>query len=221
MSRGISRASRIAWEAVASLLPNSHPRTNSPARRVTDQPPDPLDAIGRGAHLILVGLPGAGKSTLGPLVARMQDCPFIDLDREIERAAGATVSQIFDDGGEEAFRAWERERTLALRSAPPSIIAPGGGWITQPDVVALLRPPSRILYLRVSPRTALARMGNEVRSRPLLTGDDPLAALVSLERRRGGAYSLADAVLDTESLTLQELVSKTAALASSWGVGVG
>lgn len=174
-----------------------------------------------GAHLILVGLPGAGKSTLGPLVARAQQCPFVDLDTDIERAAGQSVQEIFDRLGEEGFRAMERERTRALKTAPPAVIAPGGGWVTQPDVVALLRPPSRILYLRVSPRTALARMGNEVRTRPLLSGDDPLAALVSLERRRREAYDRADAVLDTESLTLQELVSKTAALASSWGVGIG
>lgn len=174
-----------------------------------------------GAHLILVGLPGAGKSTLGPLVARAQGCPFVDLDTEIERVAGASVRQIFERSGEAGFRAMERERTQALQSAPASIVSPGGGWITQPDVVALLRPPSRILYLRVSPSTALTRMGNEVRARPLLSGDDPLEALVSLEARRRSAYSSADAMLDTESLTLQELVSKTAALASSWGVGVG
>jgi shikimate kinase len=174
-----------------------------------------------GSHVILVGLPGAGKSTLGPLVARAVDCPFVDLDVDIERAAGERVRDIFARGGESAFRAWERERTLALQSAPSSIVAPGGGWITQPDVVALLRPPSRILYLRVSPAAALARLGNEVQSRPLLSGEDPLSALVFLERERGRAYDQADAVLDTESLTLQELVSRATALASSWGVGVG
>ncbi len=176
---------------------------------------------GLGAHLILVGLPGAGKSTLGPLVARELAVRFVDLDVEIERAAGESVATIFARGGESAFRRWEHDQTERLRSATSSIVAPGGGWITQPDVVALLRPPSRIVYLRVLPATALARMGNEVRSRPLLSGKDPLSVLTSLERRRGDVYRTADAVLDTESLTLQELVSRTAALASSWGVAVG
>jgi hypothetical protein len=64
-------------------------------------------------------------------------------------------------------------------------------------------------------------MGNEVSDRPLLKGADPLGALVSLERERRDAYAVADAVLDTETLTLQELVSRGTALASSWGVGVG
>lgn len=190
-----------------------------PADRVTDALQQPRTRL--GSHLILVGLPGAGKSTLGPLVARRMGSTFVDLDDDIERTAGRRVSEIFARGGESAFRHWERERTLALKTVPASIVAPGGGWITQPEVVALLRPPSRIVHLRVSPRTALARMGNEVRARPLLSGDDPLSALVSLERTRVGAYDLADAVLDTESLTLQELVSKAAALASSWGVGIG
>jgi shikimate kinase len=177
------------------------------------------DAV--AAHLILVGLPGAGKSTLGPLLAAGLGRPFVDLDREIEAATGRSIAAIFADGGEPSFRRAEREATERLRSAPASIVAPGGGWITQPDVVARICPPSRILHLHVRPATALSRMGNEVSDRPLLKGADPLGALVSLERERRDAYAVADAVLDTETLTLQELVSRGTALASSWGVGVG
>ena len=91
----------------------------------------------------------------------------------------------------------------------------------QPGVAALLCPPGRILHLRVSPATAIERMGNEVALRPLLRGSDPLATLTALERERRPSYDAADAVLDTEALSLQELVSQAAALASSWGVGVG
>jgi len=172
-------------------------------------------------HLILVGLPGAGKSTVGPLLAARLHLPFVDLDRAIETATGRSIAALFADAGEGGFRRVEREATDRLRSSLPSIVAPGGGWITQPDVVARLRPPSRIVHLHVLPATALARMGNEVRDRPLLTGANPLGALTSLERERRDAYADADAVLDTETLTLQELVARAAALASSWGVGVG
>ena len=178
-------------------------------------------AEARPTHLLLVGLPGAGKSTLGTLLARALGLSFVDLDTEIERASGRSVVDIFARDGEHAFRRLEREATEQLRFVEPRVVAPGGGWITQPGVVALLRPPSRVLYLHVSPVTALARMGNEVEARPLLAGEDPLAALAALERERAGAYNTADAVLDTEAVVLQELVSQAAALASSWGVGIG
>jgi len=175
----------------------------------------------RHVHVVLVGLPGAGKSTLGARLAMRLAVPFVDLDQEIERAAGCSVADIFARDGEGAFRALERETTRRLAHAPSGVVSPGGGWITQPDVVALLRPPARIIHLSVSPATALARMGNEVGLRPLLMGSDPLARLTRLEQERAAAYATADAVLDAETLTLQELVSKAAALASSWGVGVG
>lgn len=172
-------------------------------------------------HLVLVGLPGAGKSTLAPLLGERLGLQVVDLDREIERASKKSVAEIFAKEGEGAFRRWEREVTARLAGRPSSVVSPGGGWITQPAVVALLCPPGRIIHLRVSPATALQRMGNEVGLRPLLRGADPLASLTALERERRASYGIADAVLDTEALSLQELVSRAATLASSWGVGVG
>lgn len=175
----------------------------------------------RQAHLVLVGLPGAGKSTVGALVADRLGIPFVDLDVEVERLAGRPVREIFALDGEATFRAMEREATRRLVERSPTVVAPGGGWITQPGTVALLRPPGRIIHLRVSPPTALLRMGASVGLRPLLAGDDPLAALEALEGARRSSYATADAVLDTETLSLQELVVQSAALASGWGVGVG
>lgn len=194
--------------------------TSRIARRVTLVVTEHTDKS-RPTHLLLVGLPGAGKSTLGALVARALGLAFVDLDTEIERAAGRSAVEIFARDGEPAFRRLEREATERLRFVESRVIAPGGGWITQPSVVALLRPPARLLYLHVSPTTALMRMGNEVAARPLLTVEDPLAALATLDRERAGAYHTADAVLDTESVALQELVAQATTLASSWGVGVG
>jgi len=172
-------------------------------------------------HLLLVGLPGAGKSTLGPLVAAQLGIDFVDLDHEIEQATGRPIGEIFALGGEAMFRRREFEATERLRRRPASVVAPGGGWIAQPQAVALLRPPARIIHLRVSPATALTRMGSDAASRPLLTGDVPLRVLQSLMTSRATAYGSADAELDTETLSLQELVAQTAQLASSWGVGVG
>lgn len=175
----------------------------------------------QGVHLILVGLPGAGKTTVGRLVAERLGARFADLDVEIEARAGCPISTIFANAGERGFRELERELTVDVGARENQVIAPGGGWITKPEVVALLRPPGRIIHLDVTPSTALSRMGPEVLTRPLLNRSDPLAALGRLRVERAAAYATADAVIDTETLTLQELVDRVAVLATAWGAGVG
>jgi shikimate kinase len=103
------------------------------------------------AHLILIGLPGAGKSTHGRRAAKQMQRPFIDLDRRIAAMAGRSVARIFAEDGEAAFRALELEATLSLLAEPPSIVAPGGGWMLSPGNVALVKPGSTIVWLVVSP----------------------------------------------------------------------
>lgn len=158
---------------------------------------------------------------MGQLVATQLGVPFADLDEEIERVAGKSVHEIFALDGQARFRELEREATERLANQSSRVVAPGGGWITQPAVVALVRPPGRIIHLRVSPAVALARMGGGVARRPLLSHPDPLAALEALWEARRHAYATADAVLDTETLALQQLVSQSAQLAASWNLGVG
>lgn len=175
----------------------------------------------RGAHLILVGLPGAGKSTVSALVAARLGAAFVDLDAEVERRTGRPVRQIFEEDGESGFRRLEHALTVELASAPPLILATGGGWMSQPGLKALLRPPARIIHLDVSAATAVARMGADVTNRPLLKGDDPVGRLSQMARDRADAYAAADAVFDTETLSLQELVDQVAVLATAWRVGVG
>jgi shikimate kinase len=164
-------------------------------------------------HVILVGLPGAGKTTVGRLAAGILGVPFLDFDEEIERREGATVSEIVAARGEPAFRALERALTAALRGRAPMVLAPGGGWITNPEVVALLRPPGCIIHLRVRPEAALARLGASRESRPLLRVTDPGQAMAQLYERRRALYGLADAEIDTEMLTPQALAVKVAELA--------
>ena len=165
------------------------------------------------AHLILIGLPGAGKSTHGRRAAKLLDRPFIDLDRRIVEMAGKSVQEIFSSDGEPAFRALERAATETLRDEPPSIVAPGGGWMMDPANVALVKPASRIIWLLVSPAVAVTRMGRRIESRPLLVTGDPIARLAALLERRRERYGTADEQLDTEAHGWQGVARAIADLA--------
>lgn len=164
-------------------------------------------------HVALVGLPGAGKSTVGALAAAQLGRCFVDLDREIERRAGASVAELFARDGERAFRAYELEVTRVLAAGPPLVLAPGGGWMMVPGARALLGGEGRIIYLRVTPETALRRMGCGVANRPLLAGPHPLAVLRGLLAEREPVYLTADCVLDTEGVGVQQLARAVAELA--------
>lgn len=168
-------------------------------------------------HIILVGLPGSGKTTVGRVVADRLDRTFLDIDTEIERREGRSVVEIFGEKGELAFRALERRVTEELAELGGMIVSPGGGWITNPDVVALVRPPARLIYLRVRPATALARLGADRATRPLLTRPDPRAELQRLLDQRRAAYESADHVVDTEVKDLQGVISQVVELASRAG----
>ena len=165
-------------------------------------------------HVILVGLPGSGKTTVGQAVAGKLSRTFLDIDLEIERREGRSISQIFGEKGEDYFRRKEREVTEELRLVGNMIVAPGGGWIVDPENVALVRPPSQLIYLRVTPATALKRLGPMRMMRPLLTRPDPLGELNKLLEARKGAYESADYVVSTELFDLQRVVQKVTELAS-------
>ncbi|MGQ0648602.1 MAG: shikimate kinase [Gemmatimonadaceae bacterium] len=174
-----------------------------------------------GHHLALIGLPGAGKSTVARAVAAAIHRPLVDFDTEIERREGRPIADIFADSGEAHFRTLEAQLTRELVSSPSAVLDPGGGWVTQEKTVALIRPRTKLVWLRVSPGAALRRMGGNRSDRPLLMKGDPEGVLTRLAADRETSYSRADAAIDTELLTLQELVQQIAQLASLWGVPIG
>ena len=174
-----------------------------------------------GAHIVLVGLPGAGKTTVGRLAAENMGVPFLDFDAEVERRERIPVSEIFLVRGERYFRRLERELTAEVRRKPPMLLAPGGGWMIDPTNVALLRPPSRIIHLQVGVATALSRLGPERALRPLLSGDAPQERLAGLSMVRTPVYDTADTAIDTEVITPQEVASIVGELATRWGWPIG
>jgi shikimate kinase len=177
----------------------------------TSNPVSAADA--RWPHLILVGLPGAGKSTIGRAVAERLGRTFLDFDLEIERREGKTIAEIFGEKGEGHFRELERLLTEELKLMGNMILAPGGGWVVNPQVIGLLRPPAKLIYLRVRPETALQRLGSERSTRPLLMRPDPLGEIRRLLDARKKAYESADHVIEAELLDAEEVIKRVSSLA--------
>ena len=173
----------------------------------------------RKPHLILVGLPGAGKTVTGEALAQRLNRSFLDFDREIERRESASISELFAIRGEHYFRERELEVTLELRQCGNMVVATGGGWVTNKGVVDILRPPAILIYLKVRPEAALARLGAARAARPLLSRPDPLAELRRLLSEREKLYAQADHVVNAEVVDLKRLVDKLVELASTIKAG--
>lgn len=166
-------------------------------------------------HLVMLGLPGAGKSTIGPLVASALGRRYVDLDEAIESASGASVAEIFARDGEGGFRALERALTVSLLAAggPPIVLSAGGGWVEDPENRAWLGRTADAVYVRVSAEVALSRMGAAVAARPLLAGVDPAARLGELLARREPYYLQARYTVSNDSMSPSAAASSIVALA--------
>ncbi len=170
----------------------------------------------RGApRLVLVGLPGSGKSTVGPLVAAGLGWDFVDLDAEIVREAGKTIPEIFAAEGEPGFRERERRASDSLRSRGPMVLAPGGGWVLDPANVERIGGVTKVVYLEVSPEVAATRMGGSATARPLLAGPEIALRLAELLRHRESRYQQANHTVSTNLLRPDEVAALIVALASA------
>lgn len=160
-------------------------------------------------HLVLVGLPGAGKSTVGAAVAAATGRPFVDFDEVIEREAGRPVPALFAEKGEPHFRALEADLSQRLSAAAePCVLAPGGGWAANAAAVAALRDRSWVVWLKVGVSEALRRIEAQGGGRPLLAVPDAEAVLASLLAERQERYAGADAQVDTDGLVVSEVVRR-------------
>ncbi|MGK2961887.1 MAG: shikimate kinase [Gemmatimonadaceae bacterium] len=166
-------------------------------------------------NVILTGLPGSGKTTIGRAAAKRLGWPHIDFDTEIERQEHASVQQIFDRSGEAAFRKLEQDLTRELAGCSGTMMSAGGGWVTNTEAVALLRSTGRIIYLRAAPARLVERLAAARVKRPLLEVANPLAALERLYDERCALYEQADLVLDTEVVDRKELIEQVRRYAAS------
>lgn len=157
-------------------------------------------------HVALVGMMGSGKSTVGRRVAARTGRDFVDLDDEIEQREGACIPEIFAEAGEESFRSCELAALRAvLGRDDPVVVATGGGVVTTAACREVLAGGAHVVWLRADVGTLADRVGDGG-GRPLLTGGDPAQALTRLAEERAPLYaSVADSVVDTDQLGLDEV----------------
>lgn len=149
-------------------------------------------------RIVLVGPMGAGKSTIGRLLARELDYCFFDSDRLIEERTGANIPWIFDVEGEEGFRLRETHMLEELTQLERVVVATGGGAVMREENRALLQEQALVIYLKTSVRQQFERTRRD-RNRPLLQQKDPRGVLENLFRTRDPIYqSLADIVMTTD-----------------------
>ena len=142
---------------------------------------------GETGSLILVGMMGAGKTTVGKVLSRHLGKPFFDSDREIQKQSGATIPVIFEYEGEAGFRKRESEILEKLVGVGNIVLATGGGAILSPENRALLRASGTVVYLRASVDDLWRRTRQDT-SRPLLQTDNPRARIAELSASRDPLY---------------------------------
>jgi XRE family aerobic/anaerobic benzoate catabolism transcriptional regulator len=156
-------------------------------------------------RIALIGLRGGGKSTLGRLLAEHLDVPFIELDREIERRSGATLSEIFDMFGQETFRRAEREALdEVLRRHPHFVIATSGSIVTEPGTLELLLASCFTVWVRAEPEEHMKRVIAQGDMRPMANNARAMEDLVSILKSREPLYANAEAVLATTGKTPEQ-----------------
>lgn len=162
---------------------------------MADTGPAPLlPAWTNGRSLVLVGLMGAGKTSIGRRLALRVGLPFRDADAEIEQAAGCTVAELFARFGEPAFREGERRVIRRLLAGPPLVLATGGGAFMDPETRAAIRADAISVWLRCSLPTLIRRTSGRTH-RPLLLQGDPERVLAQLMAARHPIYAEADIVV--------------------------
>jgi shikimate kinase len=166
-------------------------------------------------HIVLIGLPGSGKTTVGGLVAKQLRVSFVDVDSVIERREGRPITMIFAEKGEPVFRELERKEMEAVLANEPAIIAPGGGWAAQPGAVEGAKTRAWVIYLRTRADTAAQRAGPEG-TRPLLMGgESPVERMRQLIKEREPAYAQAHEKIDTDKKTAAQVAADVVRLAQT------
>lgn len=184
------------------------------------------------SSLLLIGFMGCGKSSIGRRVAKRLRCPFVDLDRDIEAAAGQKIAQIFALQGEEAFRQLETQ-TLQTALTKMAVIASGGGLVTRPENRVLLAQAAKtgtaIVYLKAEPATLAKRIRRQPGKRPLIDGPNKPLNYPQTKRRveelltarRAFYEQCATLTVCTDNREFESVVDEIVSGVASQAAGVG
>jgi shikimate kinase len=165
--------------------------------------------------IVLVGLMGAGKSTVGRRLAARLGLPFRDADQEIEIAAGMTIPDIFAEHGEDYFRDGERRVIARLLQEGPAVLATGGGAYINPETRARIADAGLSIWLRADFEVLMRRVRKRS-NRPLLQNPDPEATMRRLMDARHPIYALADLVVDSREIPHDRVVQDALCALDQW-----
>jgi shikimate kinase/3-dehydroquinate synthase len=181
-----------------------------------DGSPSPSLSVPPDRSIVLVGMPGAGKSAIGRRLAARLGLPFLDADTEIENAAGLTVAEIFARYGEAHFRDGERRVIARIAAGPPVVLATGGGAYVDPRTRQALREAGALtLWLRADIPALKRRIAGRS-NRPLFIGQDPEEVLRNLMSARARFYAEADLSLDCGEDTPEETTLRVEQAIAGW-----
>ena len=165
--------------------------------------------------IVLIGMMGAGKSSLGVRLADVLDMPFRDADSEIEKAAAMRVTEIFEQHGEQAFRDGERRVIKRLLGEGPMVLALGGGAFIDDATRALVQEKALSIWLDVPVDELVARVKKKPDKRPLLKGQNIAAKLQELMQERGPVYQTARLKVDVSGGTHEDALDRLLAALSA------
>jgi shikimate kinase len=168
-----------------------------------------------GRAIVLVGLMGAGKTSVGRRLAEKLAIPFVDADHEIEEAAGKTVSEIFADHGEPYFRDGERKVIARLLESGPQVLATGGGAYMSDETRAAIRRLGVSVWLKAD-ITLLMKRVRKRSDRPLLRSDDPEAVMRDLIDKRYPVYAEADLTVESRDAAHSAMVNELVKALGAW-----
>ena len=153
-----------------------------------------------GRSIVLVGIMGVGKSTIGKRLSQYLDIPFVDADKEIEKAAGMEIQDIFDQFGEEAFRSGEKKVIKRLMGEGQKILATGGGAFMNEEIRADVAESGVSVWLNADLEILMKRVQRRA-NRPLLKTPDPEATMKALLEERNPFYAMSDVHIESRTVS--------------------